>query len=517
MIDLYGSMGHIELLEEFFHNVISKEPNIQGYNMLIKAYGKCNLPDRAETIVRRMLHKDSTTKASMWTMNTMMNCWARVADREEVATERAFNIYYWMKNNQECINLQIKPDIVTFATLMKCVIGTASSKSTHYPKHSNRRHSINTDITDKVNIILEEMDERSRNGDKSFKPHVGIYSGGIKALLLANDYQRADDVLKILEEESDRHDDRKDENRRSQSASSVATSSDISNTTVIPFSIRSYVPFFKFFSRMRSTAGAQSAEKMHNRMRKFCLEKSNPALTPNHFTYNMILEAWVDSGDVNYVKYLWNIYEQMTKIDNITIGNDTYTILVDALSSSDGKRNRSRLLQLMQLFHIKKDNARDRKVYMIVIKNRIARGDVATVTKVMILLIDSYINLQFTWNTDRPDRAIFNWIISTHIESNELESTIFFLEDVIQRAAQAKYVTDGESLDVSWIGPSLNVMLDLRKAWTKNTKSIQKDYYIAKMDDVLIPAIVRLLNIDEGNIRQDMQSQPRERHQRQRR
>lgn len=520
MIDIYGSMGQIELLEEFFHNVISKAPNTRAYNMLIKAYGKCNLPDRAEAIVRRMLHKESTTKANIRTLNTLLNCWAisKVPEYQMVAIERAFNIYYWMKNNQQCIDLQIEPNIITFATLMKCVISTASSRF----KRLNERNSDFIDIPEKIDTILQEMDDRRRNGDETLKPHVGIYSGAIKALLLANDPRRAEDMLKNLEEAFYNHDDCSDDDSKSRSLPSAATPFDVSSVEeIVSFTLHTYIPFFKFYSRMRSTTGAQSAEKMHNHMRALSLKKSDPKLKPNNVTYNLILEAWVNSGDPSAAKNLWNIYEQMKKVDKLTIGYDTFAILINALScNTKGVRNKRRLLQLLHEVHANKVNTRNGSFYVIAIKGlmaRMAREDVIAVTEVMKLLIDSYIQGHFTWDTDRLDRAKFNWVIATYIESNELELAIFFIEDMIQRAAQTKRVTNSAPLDVSWIGPDLNVILDLRKAWTKNTGSIQKNYFIAKIDDEIIPAMVRLLNIEKGNIRHDQPTQPPAQNQRQRR
>ena len=513
MIDLYGSMGHIELMEEYFHNVISKEPTAGAYNTLIMAYGKCNFPDRAEAIARRMLHKESTTKASIRTLNTLLNCWAISGSlkHQEVAAERAFVIYSWMKDNQQCIDLKIEPGVVTFATLMKCVIATASSRQSNL----NRNSIVNTDIADHIETILQEMNQRFKNGDATFKPHVGIYSGAIKALLKTNDYQRAEDILTFLEEVIYQEDDH--ENSRAQSSSAASMSVDIRNSkknsanSIIPFTMNTYIMFFKFYSQMRRTVGAQRAEKLHNHMRQLSIEKSDPKISPNVQTYNLILEAWANLGDSSHTPRLWNLYEQMV-IDKVHVGNETYKILVTALSKSDTKSSKHRLKELIRHIYTNRINTIDGGIYMIAIKNRIKVGDITAVTEIMNLLIDSYIRGDFIMSPDRPDRATFNWIISTFITRNELDAAIIFVEEIMQLATGAQHAINGATLDVSWIGPDLNVMIHLRMAWTKKSSHKEKDYNIAKLDNVLLPALVRLINIDKQR-RQQRQPKVNERQQ----
>jgi hypothetical protein len=428
-----------------------------------------------------------------------------MAEHQKIATMRAFNIYYWMKNNQQCLDLQIVPNLHTFSNLMRCVIATV----TLIQDKSN-----NNNISESVNTIIQEMDVRWKNGEDAFKPHVGIYSGAIKALLSVRDFHRAEELLKILEESTSQQDDCNDNNTRTSYPSSItATSPDTSDTTILEFSTLTYMPFYKYFIRMRSADGAQRAEKMHNHMRQLYHKRKDTKLKPNIMTYNAVLEAWVASRNVFYVSYLWKVYEQM-KLDKIPIEYETYKILIQALSSSKGKANRLRFMELIKQYHTNQVGPNNGNIYLMATKNLIARGgqtvhlNAASVAEVIKLFIDSYVHGRFVSNIDVPDRPTFNWIISTYIAGNDLESAIFFLEDLLQLADQSKYVTDGKPLDVSWIGPDLDVLLELRKAWA-NTPSVQKDYYVKKMDDVLIPAMVRLLNIAEGNVRNDQTLRPK--------
>lgn len=482
MLNIYGSVGSIELIEEFFYKSISNDVSPRPYNLLIKAYGSCNLPDRAEELVRRMLHKQSTTKPSMYTINTLLNCWSVLTtpEHQAVAAERAFNIYYWMKSNDECIKLNLKPNYVTFSTLMKCVISSAM----YATKNSNLKHSVNSSIEERVETILQEMNTMYNEVERS---HVGVRSGAIKALLIAKNYQRAEEILELTEKTY------QDDN----GSSSQSVHNEIGGL-VIPFSVNTYIPFFKFYSRLRTTFGAQRAEKLHNRMRKLSQEKSDPKLKPNNTTYNMILDAWVKSGDANATTYLWSIYEQM-KADKLNIGSETYSMLVKALSCSNGGKDRRRLNELMQHVH-NQNKINNGEIYTIALNNCMSRGDTATVTRLMKLLISSYMQGHITMNADLPDRAKFNWIISSYISSNDLTSATMFLEDIVQQATVAPDVNDGTSLDVSWIGPDFKMLLELRKAWTEIRKHNMKDYYISKMDEQLIPVMARLLNIAKGNI-----------------
>ena len=127
MFSIYSSSGNIELLEELVHDAMSKVINPKLYAMLIKTYSEYNLEDRADELIRRMMHKESKTKPTIITLNTLINCWAVSSTLEQrtVAAERAFSILYWMNSNQQCIDLNIKPNLVTFATLIKCITTSA--------------------------------------------------------------------------------------------------------------------------------------------------------------------------------------------------------------------------------------------------------------------------------------------------------------------------------------------------------------------------------------------------------
>ncbi len=516
MLVIYAGSGHVNLFEEFFHATFLKDPTPDSFDRLITSYGNCNLPDRAEEIVRRMLLKESTTKPTIQTINNLLICWGSSAtlNHQAVATERAFNIFYWMRNNQRCIDLNITPNSVTFASLLKCVLITARATAVHaratavhsYPTPSGKQ-VVNTSIVARVETVLQEMDNTYKNDDNvstTYSSLVGVYAGAIKALLLANKYDRAEEILHYMEEKMYQQDDNTN-NKSSLPLSTVALKG-----KNIEFSTNIYIPFFKYYSQMRTKMGAQRAEKLHNHMRRLSKDKSDMNIRPDARTYNMILNAWVESGDSYLTVYLWRIYEQMLMHDKRDIECDTCTILVKALSNSYRKGDQNRMMKLIELVNQNRINTNDGKIYMIALKNRRRREDLQGVTKVMKLLIDSWIHGHFAWtNADRPGRGTFNWILSTYITRNNLDSATCFLEDIMHQATNAKRMKSGGSLDVSWIGPDVRTMLELRDAWTQQTQHVCKNHYISKLDNVVIPAMMRLSNFEKSNIHKPQGQQRR--------
>ena len=507
MLDMYSGLGDVNLLEEFFHTVVLKDPTLDSYDRLIMSYGNCNVPDRAQEIVRRMLLEESTTKPTIRTINNLLICWgnATTLNHQAVATERAFTIFDWMKNNQRCIDLNIVPNSITFSSLLKCVITTARATSVHsYPAPSSKQ-GVNTSIVERVETVLREMDNTYKDDENvstTYRYLVGVYAGAIKALLLANNYDRAEEILQYMEEKIYQQDD-KPNDRRTLPMSTV-----IMTDKKIEFSTNNYIPFFKYYSQLQSKMGALRAEKLHNHMRSLSKDKSDMNIRPDSRTYNLILNAWVESGASYSTVRLWSIYKQMSMQEKLDIESDTYTILINALSNSDRKGDRNRMIKLIELVNQNRINTSNGKIYMIALKNCERREDLHGVTKVMKLLIDSWIHGHFTWvGSDRPGRGTFNWIVSTYIAMNNLESATCFLEDLMHLAIKEKRMKRGGSLDVSWIGPDVRKLLELREAWTQQTQHAHKNQYISKLDNVVIPAMMRLSKFEKGNVHKPQRQQ----------
>ena len=507
MLDMYSGLGDVNLLEEFFHTVVLKDPTLDSYDRLIMSYGNCNVPDRAQEIVCRMLLKESTTKPTIRTINNLLICWgnATTLNHQAVATERAFTIFDWMKNNQRCIDLNIVPNSITFSSLLKCVITTARATSVHsYPAPSSKQ-GVNTSIVERVETVLREMDNTYKDDENvstTYRYLVGVYAGAIKALLLANNYDRAEEILQYMEEKIYQQDDNPNDRR------TLPMSTVIMTDKKIEFSTNNYIPFFKYYSQLQSKMGALRAEKLHNHMRSLSKDKSDMNIRPDSRTYNLILNAWVESGASYSTVRLWSIYKQMSMQEKLDIEIDTYTILVNALSNSDRKGDRNRMIKLIELVNQNRINTSNGKIYMIALKNCERREDLHGVTKVMKLLIDSWIHGHFTWvGSDRPGRGTFNWIVSTYIAMNNLESATCFLEDLMHLAIKEKRMKRGGSLDVSWIGPDVRKLLELREAWTQQTQHAHKNQYISKLDNVVIPAMMRLSKFEKGNIHKPQRQQ----------
>ena len=90
------------------------------------------------------------------------------------AVEQAFVVLRLMEQDVKCL----KPDVITFRTLLKCL---AASKG--------------SDTERRAEAVLEDMERRHCAGDTDMKPYVIAYTLAIKACFRAGDLARADAVI----------------------------------------------------------------------------------------------------------------------------------------------------------------------------------------------------------------------------------------------------------------------------------------------------------------------------------
>jgi hypothetical protein len=534
--------------------------SVEPYHILIKAYGNCNQPDRAEEFVRRrMLHPNSIVKPDIATINILINAYTesirnnnhdnkstRISNNNtnhnntnnvitntsynNNASEAAYNIYRWLKTNPQCKKLNLRPTLVTYSTMLKvfsldatinskyhCNQYTSNEDSNH---HHHHRHHQTLASAEKIELLFQEMENRYKVGDVNFKPDARMYNVAIKSLLAINDYDCAYNILQSMESQLyiKSHLQEKQEQQQSTSSTSNDTiNTNLSDIISVRPNVRTYSEFLIYYSKMRTTDGAKLAEKLHNHMRKLS-QTIDKSLTPDIFTYNMVFNAWIASGDPNTATYVWSVYEQMTQNDQIELDIYTYSNIISVLLTSTRFIDIRRTIQLLQHMHDhpqqhqQRDNGTSTsttkeiyigQVYIDALKGCMKRNDHINSTTVFKLLIDSYIKGHYTTNDDhKPDRAKFNWIIHSYITSNDLQSATDFLNDVVQFIQIALETTESQNTieNIAWIGPDLNTILDLRKAWTKSSFSSEKMDALSKLDNTILPTMVRLFNIEKGNI-----------------
>lgn len=158
-------------------------PNVVHYDILIKAYGKCDRADRAADVLEKLL-QDDRVEPSVEVFNELIKAWAESTLPE--AAEHAFGVLRLMEHDAKCLKLGIRPNVVSFNAFLKCL---AESKQTD-------AYCSTTGV--KVEAILDIMERRYLAGDKRTKPNEMSYTLAIKACLNAGDLERADAIINNL-------------------------------------------------------------------------------------------------------------------------------------------------------------------------------------------------------------------------------------------------------------------------------------------------------------------------------
>jgi pentatricopeptide repeat protein len=464
MMDIYAHARRFDIVETMFHEI--EHPDTAEHNILVKAYGKGHQPERAENVVRKMFDNPQTAKPNIEIMNCLLNAWAESAATYGNAAESAYNVFRWIYDDPKFSSLQIRPNVITYSTLLKCLAtcGSVDRKS---------------DIGEKVEAILDELESRYNSGDTSCQPDVQLYTAAIKAFLSTQDFDRADALLKRME----------------QHQSNVSESSGME---YMQPNERTYSEFLTYFAKMGTFEAAKRAEQMLHHMRT--LSQSKGAFSkPNVYTYNIVMNAWAVCGDPSAADRIWKIYEEMVTVDNLEFDHVTVNVLMKVFSQA--KRTDTLSKSVSRSVHVLKSINNCQRIivsshiYITVLNSCMKLNDHETAAQVLKLMIDACVAGRCRLDVS-ADRAKYNWIMDKWITFGKLSKATLYLETIIHITTKA---TNASKL--IGIGPDLSTVLDLRKAWTTSSHP-EKHHYVTKMDTEIIPALVRSLNIQKGNVPQ---------------
>jgi pentatricopeptide repeat protein len=457
MMAIYASTKQLDKVKSLFHQT-SKSGNYP-HTILTKALGNCKKPEDAEQVVRDLLRDPKTTGVDIEVINCLINAWAECLRTDPNAADRAYQVYRWIYDDPICARFQIRPDVVTFTTILNCLARTG-------------RYQRMTDAAQKVEVVLNEMEHRFNAGGVDCKPDSILYNVAIKACLNANDFKRAEYILHQME--------------HGISTSLPSSLSGSHHNVNIRPDVRSYGMILHCYSQVGTRDAADRAEQIHNRMRSYSQASNNSFLKPNVNTYNMILSGWALSGAPDASDRMWMIYEQMTDVDHIALDMYNYTTLLAFLSKSNKSIDMQRalkVLQVMQTIAYRPEHLGikpDGRHYGLVLQGFVALGDIDSAAQVMNMFVDSYVAGRCR-RTDIPDRKVFNWIVSAWVHRNELILATWFILDTITAKSNMNVVSP--------IGPDYSTVMDLREAWTASQHP-EKDKYLSKIDSQVLPTLL---------------------------
>jgi pentatricopeptide repeat protein len=446
LMDIYALSKRYDLVETMFYGM--DHPSTEAHNILIKAYGKIQQPEKAEEVLQRMLDNPFSAQPQIETINSLLNAWAEAASNPH-APDRAYKIFRWIYDDSRFVKLKLRPNVITYSTLLKCLA-----------VYGYRNPSIR--ISEQVEATLNELEERYNSGDTTCKPDVQIYTTAIKAFLSVGDVLRAEAMLQRMEKSPE-----------------------------IKPSVRTFSEFLLYHARLGHAEGAQRAEEILDRMRTLS-HSSEISFRPNSFTFNIVLNAWATSGSPNAADRMWKVYEKHLA-DKLELDHVCVNVMTKILSISKRPVDLNRSLQVLRRVNDSKQIQVSNRNYSSVLKGCMTLNDNDTAAHVLTLLIEACTSGRCRLD-DPPDRAKFNWIITKWIANDHLVKATSFIEGLLRLTTSRRNTND-----LVGIGPDLSTVLELRKAWTASSHPEKADY-VAKMDVEIIPAIVRALNIEKGNV-----------------
>jgi pentatricopeptide repeat protein len=458
MMDIYANARQFDVVETMFHGI--KNPDTVEYNILVKAYGKCLRPEHAEEVVRRMIDNPLSPKPNTHTITSLLNAWAESSTKYGNAAERAYNVFRWFYDDPKVVALQLLPNVVTYTILLKCL---ATSDSV------NREN----DMGRKVETILNEVESRYISGDTSFKPSEYLCNTAIYALLSANDLNRAEALLKRMEQ------------------SSHHLSEGKAMEYVQP-TARTYNAFLIYFSKMHTIEAAERAEQLLHRMRKLS-QLTIPLVKPGEYAYSDVLNAWATCGSPDAADRMWKIYEEMVYVDKLQLNHILVNILVKVLSNSKNTIDLSRSLQLLRNVNDYKQIQIRSLVYCQVLHCCMKMNDHESAVQVVKLLFDACLTGRCRFDV-APDRAQLNWLLNRWLAVDQLTEATLFLETLMQISSRTT-----KTSKLLYLEADYNTVLDLRKAWTTSSHP-EKQYYISKMDTEILPVVMHASNLRNGNV-----------------
>lgn len=412
LMDIYILSGNIDRF------VISENPDEYECALLMRAYAKSGKVDEAKDLVHKM-QNNPLNKPDTSIFNRLIYAWAESTRPD--AVEQAFAILKLMDQDDKCLKLGIRPNIITFHGLLQCL---AASKRG------------DAEAARRANAVLDDMECRYLAGDESVKPNKIAYTLALKICLRAGDLKSADAVMKRMEQ---------------------------SDT---PPDVRTYSEILNHYSKIGTPAAAERTEQILAYMKD--LAKANPLLKPNLFSFNIALNAWIRSGDPNATGRSWSLYEQMLS-DGIKLDFASYCVLITFLSKSnkrDDLKKADLILKLME----NSASRPDAWHYCLVMKSFINAGDVESAANTLLRSVEQYVNGKN--DGGKPSAFKFNLVSYALIRSGDLEKATLFLEKM-------QGLRDTNQIPV---GPDLRTYEALHAAWKKSAHQ-EKDRYISKIEN----------------------------------
>jgi pentatricopeptide repeat protein len=314
-INAAAQAGNAQKAERLFDDMyreyeLSREkelrPNAKLFNMLLNAWSKSrskNAPQRAEAILARMWDlcniKKLNTKPDMVSYTCVVNCWAK--SRLPTASQRAEELLRTMKIlSAQQGNEGLLPNSRTFNSVLNAFAQTGDAE--------------------KVEALLEEMNEEYSNGNSAARPDFVSYTIVLRAWSKSGSVAAPERAEAILARMWELFNSSKEDGSHWQTKPNA-----ISYTTVL-----------HCWALSRDEKGADRAESLFQEMKRIASDEGDSDLAPNTMSYNAILDAHARRGNAERAEAL--LEEMYTEYSR---GNEntkpdlvSYNSVLNAMSKS---------------------------------------------------------------------------------------------------------------------------------------------------------------------------------------
>jgi pentatricopeptide repeat protein len=381
MMDIFARVGQVENAE-----MIAETNNPVHMSLLIKAHGAMQQPLRATEILRAMIDDCERVPPSVDTFNTVINCWAETSKSSE-AFDQAFSVLKMM-DDPRLKSLEIRPDLVTFHTMMKC-LGSGN-------------------VSDKKSLLLVEEMERYPD----LIVHGGqIYAKVIRNALKENDPEAAKNLLYQM------------------------------NSFGVPIMTSVIVDVIQHLSSVGTLEAIEESESFIAKLRAM----KNSSWIPDAHCYTALIQAWANSKTPNATDGIWKTYLRMVAYE-IKPNIVTFSILLKSLSESSVlafvEKSETILMAMNNSGDV--ESFPDHRHFSMVIRGFLEVGELDSAERVLMESVRAYVDGDNV--AAHPNSEIIDAVVQGWINKGELERAHTLMSD-FQKLKDDKVIPMGPHRD----------------------------------------------------------------------
>jgi hypothetical protein len=437
-MDIYANAGRLDKVQEIFQ--LYNQEDVVAYSILMKAYGNCNLANVSEQVLLALLNKnhDIDLQNVEVLFHAMINAWSISSAPD--AVHRVLNVMKMMKEHPTCIQNNVRPNEITYSTLLKCLCTIASSRMNNNIDKS--------EISRYTEEIISGMEREIAHNLLDYgsidlaHAYLISFTTAIKVCFYVRDYARAEAILFRLE-----------------------------NSDVVRIPTKFYGDLIHQCTLPGTSASAMQGEKLLLHMRNLSKKLRKPSLSPNEQLYIKVINTWIKSNDIDSYNRAWNIYEKLlSNSKQFELSDLTYDLLIPYFATAStgnyvGKADQ--ILQRMQedfrhpkwnrqvqgqTEESKEANTDEMRLpkqpnyrhYVPVIQGYLSGNDVENATKVLLQQVTMCVDETnpIKKRAVSPIRPIYLGIANGWIELGQLEKASSVI-DAIQELYDEGKICDG--------------------------------------------------------------------------